>query len=208
MRAIARSCMSLLTGALVLSAGGARAEEEAGRPESRSALLLAEIVVPAQPDNGQKTRKSAAEARGKAKAYQESGSGSPTILIVPEEEEEGLLGPRRLPESGASQNRAKARQYQQGDGAVQVPVPMTRDSGAPGATTAERASENRARARSYVSTDNAVVIERIGSDGIPIVSCGKPAGNVAGRIGDDEQPGGVFFIIRDNKKFKVRCSQP
>ncbi|MCX7180877.1 MAG: hypothetical protein NTX56_19620 [Proteobacteria bacterium] len=175
--------------------------------EFRGALLLAEIVVPAQQDIGKKTARSAAEARGKAKAYQESGSTSPTVIVIPEEEEEGLLGPRRQSESGASQNRAKARQYQQGQGSAQVPIPITQDSGNPGATTSERAQENRAKARSYVSTDNTVVIERIGSDGIPIVSCGKLIANVAGRIGDDMQPGGVFFIMRDNKPFKVRCAQ-
>jgi hypothetical protein len=74
-------------------------------------------------------------------------------------------------------------------------------------TTAERAQENRLRARSYVSGDNTIVIERIGSDGIPIVACGKLVDNVAGRIGDDVQPGGVFVVVRDNKSFKVRCAQ-
>ncbi len=208
MKTIAGSCLTLLTGAFALAVAGAVAAEDSGKGEfPRGPLLLAEIVTPAQPDSGQKTRKSAAEVRGKAKAYQESGSGSPTVIVIPEEEEEGLLGPRRQPESGASQNRAKARQYQQGEGAAQVPVPMSRDSGTPGSSTAENAAENRARARSYVSTDNTVVIERIGSDGIPIVSCGKSVANVAGRIGDDAQPGGVFFIMRDNKPFKVRCAQ-
>ncbi len=165
----------------------------------------AEIMVPAQQDSGQKAKQSATEVRSKAKAYQESTSGSPTIVVVPEEEEEGLLGPRRQPESGASQNRSKASQYRQGS--AQGSIPSTQDSGSAGASTAERASESRLKARSYVSTDNTVVIERIGSDGIPIVSCNKLASNVAGRIGDDVQPGGVFFILRDNKPFKVRCAQ-
>ena len=75
--------------------------------ESSGALLLAEIVVPAQPDSGKKAAKSAAEVRGKAKAYQEPGS--PTIIVIPEEEEEGLLDPRRQGESHATENRAKAR---------------------------------------------------------------------------------------------------
>lgn len=200
-------CAALLAGPLVLAVANARAEEMA-EPESGNTMLLAEIMVPAQQDVGKKSARSAAEARGKAKAYQESTSGSPAIVILPEEEEEeGLLGPRRQPESGASQSRAKARQYQQGQGAAQVPVPTIQDSGQGGASTADRAQENRARARSYVATDNTVVIERIGSDGIPIVACGKLIANVAGRIGDDMQPGGVFFIMRDNKPFKVRCAQ-
>ena len=191
MKRIATSCLSLLTGALLLSAVG---------------VVKAEIVTPAQQDSVQKARKPAAEARGKAKAYQESASGSPTIIVIPEEEEEGLLGPRRQPESGAAQNRAKASQYRQGQGTAQVPIPSSQDPQSPGASTAERAQENRLKARSYVSTDNTVVIERIGSDGIPIVSCNKLVSNVAGRIGDDMQPGGVFFIMRDNKPFKVRCA--
>lgn len=192
MKRVAETCLSLLTGALLLSSAG---------------IVKAEIVGPAQQDSVQKTRKPAAEARGKAKAYQESASGSPTIIVIPEEEEEGLLGPRRQPESGAAQNRAKASQYRQGQGSTQVPIPAIQDSGSTGTSTAERAQESRLKARSYVSTDNTVVIERIGSDGIPIVSCGKLASNVAGRIGDDAQPGGVFFIMRDNKPFKVRCAQ-
>ncbi|MCX7149329.1 MAG: hypothetical protein NTY05_07935 [Rhodocyclales bacterium] len=204
MRSVAATRLSLLTGAWLLSAVGAVNAGEAGRLESPGIFLLAEIVVPAQQDSGKKTAKSAAEVRGKAKAYQESGSASPTIIVLPEEEEEGLLGPRRQPESGASQSRAKARQYQQGS--AQVPIPATPDSSNPGATNAERAQGNRAKARSYVSTDNTVVIERIGSDGIPIVSCGKLIANVAGRIGDDMQPGGIFFVMRDNKPFKVRCA--
>lgn len=172
--------------------------------EPGSALLLAEIVVPAPPDSGKKAAKSAAEVRGKAKAYQEPGS--PTIIVIPEEEEEGLLDPRRQPENRAAENRAKARAYQQGQGTTQVLPPPARDSANPATSSSDHAQENRARARSYVATDNTVVIERIGSDGIPIVSCGKLVANVAGRIGDDLQPGGIFFIMRDNKPFKVRCA--
>lgn len=207
MKNLVASCLSLLTGAWVLSLAGVVKAEDTENQEFGAALLLAEIVVPPQQDSGKRAARSAAEVRAKAKAYQqESGAGSTTIIVVPEEEEEGLLGPRRQPESRASENRTKARQYQQGQVAPQIPVPITREPGNTGTTTAERAQENRARARSHVSTDNTVVIERIGSDGIPIVSCGKLADNVAGRIGDDVQAGGVFFIMRDNKPFKVRCA--
>lgn len=208
MRSISATRLSLLTGACLLSAAGAVFAGEAVRLDSPGLILLAEIVVPTQQDSGKKAAKSAAEVRGKARAYQESGStAGQTIIVMPEEEEEeGLLGPRRQPESGASQSRAKARQYLQGQGSAQVPIPTTPDSSNPGATNSERAQSNRAKARSYVSTDNTVVIERIGSDGIPIVSCGKMIANVAGRIGDDMQPGGIFFIMRDNKPFKVRCA--
>lgn len=198
------ACFPLLTGALLLAAGVAKSEDI--RPQVfEGSFQLAEIVVPTQPDSSQKARKSASEVRSKAKGYQESSSsGTPTVVIVPEEEEDGLLGSRRAPESRAAENRNKARQYQQGEAGASVPVPLGRDS--PSQTTAERASDNRAKARSYVSTDNTVMIERIGSDGIPIVSCGKLVSNVAGRIGDDMQPGGIFFIMRDNKPFKVRCA--
>ena len=201
-----RVAATVLTGALVFSANWVAAEET-GTTHSREPILMAEIVVPTQPDSSKKTSRSATEMRAKAKAYQESKSDSPIIVVVPEEEEEGLLGSRRQAESGASQNRAKARQYQQGQGPTQIPVPSTKDSGTAGVTTAERAQESRAKARSYVSSDNAVIIERIGSDGIPIVSCSKLAANQAGHIGDDVQPGGIFFIMRDNKPFKVRCAQ-
>lgn len=191
MKPVAVSCLALL-----IAVGGF----SIARPAT------AEIVVPAQPDSMKTTSKSAAEARSKAKLYQDSGSASPTIIVIPEEEE-GLLGPRRQPESRASENRAKARQYQEG-GAPQIPAPLRRDPAGSEMTTSERASENKARARAYVSTDNTIVIQRIGADGIPIVSCGKLADNVAGRIGDDAQSGGIFFIMRDNKPFKVRCAPP
>lgn len=196
----------LLTAAMAVPAT-CMAAEETKFVEPRGSFLLAEIVVPTQPDSAQKTRKSATEARSKAKAYTESGSGTPVIVVVPEEEEEGLLGPRRQVESGASQNRAKARQYQQGQTPAQATIPGTLDSAGATPGTADRAKENRAKARSYVSTDNTVVIERIGADGIPIVACGKLVSNDAGRIGDDMQPGSIFFIMRDNKPFKVRCAQ-
>lgn len=205
MKPVPKSCLSLLVGALALSAICVNAEET-GRIGPGS-FLLAEIVVPTKSqDSGQRATKSAAEVRGKAKAYQDSGSGSPTVIVIPEDEEEGLLGPRRQPETAASQNRVRARQYQQGQGSAQIPLP-TRDSASTGTTNASQASENRARAGSYVSTDNKLVVERIGSDGIPIVSCGKLAANEAGRIGDDVQPGGIFIIMRDNKPFKIRCAQ-
>jgi hypothetical protein len=129
------------------------------------------------------------------------------VVIEPEEEEEGMLGPRRIPESSASQAVTKARQYQQGPATTKIQLSNALESGSEAATTAERAQENRLRARSYVSGDNTIVIERIGSDGIPIVACGKLVDNVAGRIGDDVQPGGVFLVVRDNKSFKVRCAQ-
>lgn len=207
MKSLATSSVSLLAGAWLLSMVGVVKAENAASGEVRGAFLLAEIVVPTQPDSAKKAAKSAAEVRTKARAYQqEADSGNSTIIVIPEEEEEGLLGPRRQPESRASENRARARQYQQGQVPAQIPVPITRDSAIPGTTSSERAQENRTRARSYVSTDNKVVIERIGADGIPIVSCGKLVDNVAGRIGDDIQPGGVFFIMRDNKAFKVRCA--
>jgi hypothetical protein len=204
-RTAALSRLPLLMGALTLAATCARADDT-GTSKSGGAFILAEIVVPTQKDSGDRAAKSAAEVRGKAKAYQGSGSGAPTIIVIPEEEEEGLLGPRRQPESGASVNRAKARQYQQGQGS-QLPIPMTKDAGNTITTSSDHANDNRARARSYVSTDNKLVIERVGSDGIPIVSCGRLVANEAGRIGDDVQPGGIFFIMRDNKPFKVRCDQ-
>lgn len=201
--------MALLTGACVLSAAGMVNAGEPENPGFANTFQLAEIVIPAQPESAKKTSKSAATARSKAKAYQESTSGSTPVIVVPEEEEESLLGPRRQPESsGAALNRNRARQYQQGPAAgVPIPTPLTQESGNPGTAASERAHDNRARARAYVSTDNTVVIERIGSDGIPVVACGKLIANVAGRIGDDMQPGGIFFITRDNKPFKVRCAQ-
>ena len=60
--------LPLLTAVLVLAA----------------ANVTAEIVVPSTPDSGQKAKKSASEVRSKAKAYQESASGSPIIVVIPD----------------------------------------------------------------------------------------------------------------------------
>lgn len=177
-------------------------------------MVLAEIVVPPSPDTGKRTSK-AGDLRERAKAYQEpttsstSSAPSSTIIVVPEEDEErGLLGPRQQSNhpSGASENRTKAKQYQLGKDAEKItaPPPEIKDPAQP-QTNAAKAHDNRAKARGYFASDVKLVIDRIGSDGIPLIQCGKLADNVAGRIGDDYQPGSIVYVMRDNKPFKVRC---
>lgn len=182
-------------------------------------MVLAEIVVPPSPDTGKRTSK-AADLRERAKAYQEpttsstspapsSATPSSIIIVVPEEDEErGLLGPRQqsTSPSGASENRTKAKQYQLGKEAEKItaPQPEIKDPAQP-QTNAAKAHDNRAKARGYFASDAKLVIERIGSDGIPLIQCGKLADNVAGRIGDGYQPGSIVYVMRDNKPFKVRC---
>lgn len=181
-------------------------------------MILAEIVVPPSPDTGKRPSK-AGDLRERAKAYQEptTSSTSPapssttpsTIIVVPEEEEEhGLLGPRQQSNhpSGATENRTKARQYQLGKEAEKItaPPPEIKDPAQP-QTNAAKAHDNRAKARGYFASDAKLVIDRIGSDGIPLIQCGKLADNVAGRIGDDYQSGSIIYVMRDNKPFKVRC---
>ncbi|MDP1605858.1 MAG: hypothetical protein Q8L93_04315 [Rhodocyclaceae bacterium] len=157
-------------------------------------LAAAEIVIPPQ--------KSVEAERAKAAPLI-----VPTIILLPAEEDEGVLAPRYRPDGRAADQRHKARQYREG-----VPpfgTPLIGDGAIillPEETTADRARENRARARAYVTDGNKLPIERMGSDGIPVIRCALPASSVAGRIGDDTRAGSLFYIVQGNQRIKVRCA--
>ncbi len=141
--------------------------------------------------------------RDKARAYQADGKlpASATVIVVPNEEE-GLLAPRggeSLPE-----NRAKAREYQSGSeahGQPQVLILPGRDPSKP-ETPRERVEDNRAKARSYMKGETPVGM--VGADGLLVVNC-RDVDSVAGRIGDDTQPGSIISIFQNGKQVKVRC---
>jgi len=142
-------------------------------------------------------------SRDKARAYQAEGTppASTTVIVVPSEEE-GLLAPRggeSLPTT-----RAKAREYQSGPDShsqPQVLILPGRDPGKP-ETPRERVEDHRSKARSYMKGETPVGM--VGADGLLVVNC-RDVDSVAGRIGDDTQPGSIISIFQNGKQVKVRC---
>ncbi|MCX7170258.1 MAG: hypothetical protein NTY41_08200 [Proteobacteria bacterium] len=174
-------------------------------------LLAGEIIMVPQPGSGKTPGKSpsSSEQRDRAKAYQkDQASGTPTIIVVPEEESEGALSPRgSAPEGRARENRSRAGDYQRGTDSSLHPGMVKPEAGIllDGGTTQERAHDNRSRASGYSRGESqSGIAGRIGPDGIPLVVC-KDRDNVAGQIGDDLKSGSVIVILRDGKQVKVRC---
>ena len=117
------------------------------------------------------------------------------------------MAPREtVPVERARKNRTRAAEYQHDPGTPSSPTalpPVQSQDGSrylPG-----RASDNRARASSYAHTsDSSKVPVRVGADGILIVPC-SANDNIAGRIGEAQNPGDVFLIVRNNKTYRARC---
>lgn len=171
---------------------------------STSGFLLAEIVLPQQSERSSgHSSKSATDQRGRARAYQNE-SPSPTVVIVPEEDG-GMFTPRTGSWEGrSSDNRMRARSYQQEDSRIGSNLSRPADSNEQ-ENTADKASENRARARAFsLSNSNNSAIVRYAQDGTPLVSCAD-VNNSAGRIGDDLIPGATVYIVKGNKQIKARC---
>ncbi|MCK9283912.1 MAG: hypothetical protein M0P39_06475 [Rhodocyclaceae bacterium] len=149
----------------------------------------------------------AERARAARKEKESAGHESSTIIILPQDEDEGLLSPERSAAGRAMDNRARAKEYRRsaepaGEGQIIVIPPA--GSGADVESAHERARENRLRARDYSKGDRGSPSAHIGVDGLPIIAC-KDTDNVAGRIGDDNLSGSVVTIFRDGKPIKVRC---
>lgn len=170
---------------------------------AQGVLLAGEIIMAPDKSSAGRSSTGARSQRERAGAYQrEEGNASP----VPEDDE-GVMAPRggAPAEERAFENRVRARAYQQGrempssvtpnavSGPSEVPVPAT-----------ERAHDLRARARSYADGSKDIDLSHVGSDGIPVVSC-RDVDNMTGRIGDDVQPGSVFYIFRNGRQVRVRC---
>jgi hypothetical protein len=173
-------------------------------------IRLAGIVVPSETVEGGKEKESVKNKK-RAKAYKEGTAASLPTATETEEEEEGMLGPRRQPEGRASENMTRAKAYQQGQVPAQAPIPATGTTESKSGESSSKgmAHDLKAKARAFFSkstSSNDLTVQKIGSDGIPIVSCSKAAENAAGRVGEDTEPGGIFYIMRDNKPYKVRCA--
>jgi hypothetical protein len=161
-----------------------------------------DLLAPRGAPSGTPVRPDAARSEGmrnlrdRAASYsRDAGSTSAT-----EEAEAGLLGPRGTGSTGAvredraSDNRSRARSYQQG----------TESAG--GDTSSDRLSAARERSRVDTGSGSAddLDLSNVGRDGIPVVPCYR-SGNTAGRIGDDSLSGMVVQVTRANRLVKVRC---
>jgi hypothetical protein len=149
----------------------------------------------------------ASEQRQRAKTYRKSQSPETgtTIILMPEDEGEGMMSPRGGVESSrAAENRLRAkvlRQSEDGRGApATIIIP---GSGGDDEPSHDRARDNRLKARVYRDHGQSA-LDKVGPDGVPWVLCTNTE-SVAGRIGDDVQSGSLIYIIRDGKPVKARC---
>lgn len=195
--------------------GNAGAATEVFWPEG--VKLAGEIVVAPSGGAAKNNATSASESRMKARATRNDSSApaTTTIVIVPEEEE-GVLSPSGM--SAPPDNRTKARGYSRGtDSGNPATVLILPENTSDGAGTARESLEkNRSKAHrysegeasgsgrtgTYVKIGTSVGI--VGSDGVVVFACDE-TNNIAGRIGDDTQPGNVFFVIINGKQAKARC---
>lgn len=178
-----------------------------------SVVWAGEIVMSPPKSNAPVTTDSGKEAsrqREAARDYRkEHIPDTPTIVVVPDDEE-GMLSPHRSSSSSAAENTARARANRQSDsgsGAVVPPIlsPEAPTSGSRMDST-QRARDNRNRAAEYRTgeqkSDRRFAV--VGKDGLPIIDCSATE-NVAGRIGDDTHSGSVVILIQDRNQIKVRC---
>lgn len=159
-----------------------------------------------------------AASREKARSYlDDKESSPPTILVIPEDEDGGVLSPRGM---GVPQdNRSKARDYiRDADSGLPAAVIVPTDQ-APGIDSSKRQNieRNLGKARSYLDgggtgsgskagtyVQMGTSVGIIGSDGVVVFDCSDTS-NTAGRIGEDLQPGSEFIVVINGKKQKARC---
>lgn len=160
----------------------------------------------------------AASSREKARSYlDDKDSPAPTILVLPEEEDGGVLSPRGM---GVPQdNRSKARDYiRDSDSGLPTAVIIPTDQ-APGTDSSRRQNTERnlgkargyldgggagsgSKAGTYVQLGTSVGV--VGSDGVIVFDCSVTS-NTAGRIGEDLHSGSEFVVVIGGKKQKARC---
>lgn len=171
-----------------------------------SAAVAGEIILSPSQDGGAVSAATAGEQRDRARGYRKNQSpdAGTSIILVPEEEEEGMLSPRGGVESSrAAENRLRAKQLRQSEDGHGLPAIIMPGAGGDDASAHERAQESRLKARAYREHGQSAT-DKVGPDGIPLVLC-PSTDNVAGRIGDDARSGGLIYIIRDGKSIKARC---
>ena len=179
--------------------------------------LASEIVVTPWGGNTKGSSTGASTSRQKAQAAANPGAAPPSTQIVIEtDDEDGVLS---RPRTGApTDNRDKARNYSRGsDAGSPATIRILTDNTAEGTDTnrdsleknrskarryAEGASDNSGKAGTFIKIGPATGV--MGVDGVVMFSC-DDTNNIAGRIGDDSQPGNVFAIVVNGKMIKARC---
>ena len=210
-----------LVAILILCAGNAFAVEEALWPEELR--LAGEIIISPKPSGTtSKSGSRASDNRDKARSYQQGTSPTPSIILIPEDEELGLF----LREGGTPQdNRSKAREYlrdpETGRPTTIMIIPDQKIDGKD--TNQNSLDRNRSKARRYSDGDTAgaegmgrntgkaadYLQDRatsgvVGPDGVLVVVC-TGADNAAGYIGDPLTSGSVFTLMVNGKAIKARC---
>jgi hypothetical protein len=168
----------------------------------------AEFVIGPNGDKMPPPRDSAASMRDKARAQRgEDGPAVPLSTIIEELGESpfgGRPGGTSIPGGANSDNRNRARSYQQGsDGST--PLDLDRLMVDPDSNRG-RVKSNLDRAHAYQQGRSpGVTNSRMGgTENLPLVECNS-AQSTMGRIGDDFAPGSVITIMRGDRGVRVRC---
>lgn len=163
----------------------------------------AEFVIAPTGDKVPAAGKSASSMRDKARSQRgDTGPAVPLTTIIQELEEEGPFGAR--PDGATTDNRNRARSYQQG-GDGSSPADLDRLLTDPDSNRGKvKSNLDRARAYQKGGTPGVTNPNMGGVDNLPIVDC-NAADSVAARIGDDYASGSVIILMRDGKGVKVRC---
>jgi hypothetical protein len=181
--------------------------------------FLSEIIMPSGELSRSSTSVGASEARRKARrAVSEDVATETPVEPVPpisDESTDAAMFPR--PPAPATENRLRARDRLNGNmGGTQVQLtPITADPGTPEARR-ENMNRNIDKAQAYsgsngtragksgtfISLGTAVGVA--GPDGVLVVSC-DATNNAAGRIGNDDGPGGTFDVVMGGKLVRARC---
>ncbi|OGQ88201.1 MAG: hypothetical protein A2512_02555 [Deltaproteobacteria bacterium RIFOXYD12_FULL_56_24] len=163
---------------------------------------------PARTDNSEKARSYLNE--------ETSETSPPSIVIIPDWEDEGILSPRVL--EMPQDNRSKARDYiRNRDPRQGLPTIIIPPAGSRTNPTRDAAEKQRNKARSYLdgwdgaagikpgtSIQIGTTVGVAGKDGVIVFDC-STISNVAGRIGDDLQSGNEFIVVINRKNYRARC---
>lgn len=170
-----------------------------------SAGHAAEFVIAPNGDKVPAPGKSASSMRDKARSQRgDTGPAVPLTTIIQElDEEEGAFGAR--PGGATTDNRNRARSYQQGGDGSSSPSDLDRLLTDPDSNRGKvKSNLDRARAYQKGAAPGVTNQQMGGVDNLPIVDC-NAADSVAARIGDDYASGSVIILMRDGKGVKVRC---
>jgi hypothetical protein len=183
--------------------------------------FLSEIILPAgQPSRSSASSASMGASEARRKAIRYSSDETPTAPADPvpppvEDSGDAAMFPRAP--GPATENRLRARDRlngTQGGNQVQL-APITAEPGTPEARR-ENMNRNLDKAQGYSSGNTSrggkagtfislgTAVGVTGPDGVLVVSC-DATNNAAGRIGNDDGPGGTFDVVLNGKLVRARC---